>query len=337
MSAEPITLLLPTAGRPELLRTALTSVADQTLVSHISKVVISENTSNEASRAIAAEFATRLPIEYALRRPTLSPFAHGHALFAAAPTEGLVAVLHDDDWWGPTHLADSLARIEAYPDAVASYAGFYEVASETALLKCDTNIMFWFGGNYPPLRAVWLLDECSVLLSCLLGTPGRYSTLLARAAAFHAAVAVTFREANPYDNDRRLLLEFARLGKIAFSPIPSVFIRLHPQQDSQSYAYAEHVRHMRATTMYALARIDSLGLDLAAELDRRLRTCPAPALPALLAALGQVYCAELLVERHLAPPALQAYHERMTAKPNWRYHAGRLIPPVLLDAWARRL
>jgi hypothetical protein len=64
-----INVIIPTASRPQMLRTALQSVAAQTAVDEIDRVFVSENGGNRESEKICAEFPA-LPITYIFRTPT---------------------------------------------------------------------------------------------------------------------------------------------------------------------------------------------------------------------------------------------------------------------------
>src|SRR5262245_27603154 len=104
---KPISVLIPTAGRPKLLETALQSVVNQTAAGEIEEVVVSENRLNRNSEAVCRRFPM-LPIRFALQDPHLSQGHNFDFLFNTARAE-YVAVLCDDDWWGSGHLHGALA------------------------------------------------------------------------------------------------------------------------------------------------------------------------------------------------------------------------------------
>ncbi|HTH49789.1 MAG TPA: glycosyltransferase family A protein [Candidatus Limnocylindria bacterium] len=324
---------MPTARRPAFLRTALASIAAQTVAHRITRVVVSENDSDTSSRAIAAEFAHHLPLEYVFRSPSLPNLTHALTLAEELPEDGIMAMLHDDDWWTTTHLADSLARLDNHPDAVASYASFFNVTGESSLLESDSNLMFWFGANFPPVANCWRLDARALLLSCLPGTPGRYSTLVARASAYRHSARVAFAEGNPYDNDRLLTLQFAKLGPIAFAPVPEVFIRIHPAQDANRFDWPQRQLHMTATTERLLAQASP---SFQADLLARVNDCPPAALPSLLTCLSQPWCIGPLTGHRIAPRELVAFaKEHGPRSKNFRYYLGQLVPPVFHEVWHR--
>jgi len=340
MEPDPVTILVATTRRPALLRTALASIAAQTAGRRITQVLVSENAGDATSRAVAEEFADRLPVKYVLREPPLSGLAHALALMETLPPDGYVAILHDDDWWLPDHLAQALARLEQNPSAVATYSSYFIVSAESSMLASDTNLLFWFGAGFAPLAACWPLDETGLLLSCLWGTPGHYSTLLARIPAYRKAAGLVYREGNPYDNDRLLAMELGRLGPVIFQPLPEAFIRYHADQDQHRYDWPQREAHLRATTRRLAAQARASGIDLRASLAARLESCPAVARETVLNALSQPWCVETLIQEQLAPADLTAYAAIHSPKPkNIRYHLGRLLPPMMLEPmsrWRRR-
>jgi hypothetical protein len=337
MAADPLTILVSTTRRPALLRTALSSIAAQTAADSITRVIVSENAGDKSSGDVTREFADQIPVEYVLRDPPLPALSHALALVEALPDDGFVAILHDDDWWMPEHLDNALARMTANPSAVAGYASYFIVSAESSMLASDTNLLFWFGSGFAPLAENWRLDEPAMLLSCLWGTPGHYSTVLARAAVYRAAAGVVYREGNPYDNDRLLAMELGRLGPVIFHPLPEAFIRYHADQDQHRFDWPQREAHLRSTTRRLSAQAKSANIDLRAHLTARLQSCPPVARETVLNALSQPWCVETLVQEQLAPDALTTYATTHSPKSkNIRYHLGRLMPPVMLEALSRR-
>ncbi len=335
MRADGVTVLVSTTARPAMLRTALASIARQTVANQIVRVRVSENAGSKESGEVAAEFKDRLPIDFVRRDPTLSSLAHGRALTTELPSTGFVAILHDDDWWTPEHLARSLERLAAHPSASVSYSSFFEVTGESSLLKTDSNLMLWFGADFPAVTSDWLLPEPLIWLSCLLGTPTRYSTLVAPAGLYRQAADITFKLANSYDNDRRIAIELAGLGPVVFSPTPEVFIRMHAAQDSGSFRTADQIKHLSQTTHHLIDLALARKIDLATEIAQRLANCPTDAKPTLLNHLSREFCSAPLLERGVSPAELRDYVALLHRKPNLRYYLGQCIPPLLLNALRR--
>jgi glycosyltransferase involved in cell wall biosynthesis len=282
-----ISILIPTAGRPEMLRTALQSLAGQTALARIGRVFVSENGNDRRSEEICAAFPS-LPITYLFRNPT-SAMEHGRILFREAHENEYTAVLHDDDWWCPEHLQRAFDHLGANPDAVAYNCGHYIVENENSLLNCDNNLFAWFGSNYRGHMAPWVLSKSDVLLALLLGTMSHYSTLVVRAECFRSASQV-FDLGNPFDNDRMLTFALSNLGPIIFNPTPGVFVRRHQGQDFRSFPSATAIGYMRKTTEWMIAGSGKPWLAVAKAFRNRLASCPAAATNTLVQAAMNPWC-----------------------------------------------
>lgn len=113
VAAPPISVVIPTCDRPELLRDALASVAAQKLAP------LEVRIADDGPRPVSREFATAGPPEHVLVRV-------GGGLLAAARNRGckdargdVLAFLDDDDRWLPDHLA---GLAEAFRDPAVDLA-----------------------------------------------------------------------------------------------------------------------------------------------------------------------------------------------------------------------
>lgn len=328
-----VTILLPTVNRAQMLRTALDSLAAQTALARISRVIVSENSGGRPSEAVCHDYAGRLPIEYRAQSRPLSPLEH--LITLKAPLDGFVAMLHDDDWWAPEHLAASLDRLQRHPDAAVTYSGLYYVEAESSLLECDSNVMFWFGANFPAMAPAWRLTTAEVLLSSLWGTAGHFSAFLARADAYRHAARV-YELGNPWDVDRMLTMEFARCGPLVFGPAPEVFIRRHAHQGTHVFSLTERYSRLRTTTERLIRHANEITFNLHEGIAQRLAVAPPSSRLTVLNALAQSWCVEPLAAHKLAPHEIIAHAAALTPKPkNAYYYLGQLFPPLLLGAWKR--
>jgi hypothetical protein len=324
-----ITVLLPTYRRPDMLREALRSVAAQTARAEIGTVVVSENSGDRRSAEVAAEFSA-LPIQYLQRQPPLPPIDHGRALYTPLwPTE-FVAILHDDDWWRPEHLAHALQALRSNQGATGYAAAAFTVHGPVSRLGCDSNLLSWMGAGFPPFERRWQLGRAETLLACLPGTPRRYSSMVLRSRALHAASRVFDRD-NPYDTDRLLTISLSAEGPMIYEPLPAVCVRYHPAQDHHAHGNFGWLKHMRATGEYILDLAESERIDLRGMLVARLATCPAPEQVELLRAFGEPWCLPLLTSRRLAPDSLVEHVRRQQAQPQtWKDQVKEFLPPVVM-------
>src|ERR1039457_4559572 len=125
----PISVLLPTANRPAMLRTALRSIAAQTALSAVGEVVVIENLGNRASEKVCQEFP-QLPIRYFFRDPPIPPGFESARDAMRHVKSDFMAILFDDDWWMPEHLEIALESIAMRSDAVAASCAYLQVTGE---------------------------------------------------------------------------------------------------------------------------------------------------------------------------------------------------------------
>ena len=291
-----INIVIPTAARPAMLRTALQSVAAQTAADGIDQVLVSENGGDRQSKEVCREFPS-LPITYIYRDEPVSVLEHGRILMRDHLQSRFTAILHDDDWWTPTHLAQALATLEANPAASASGAGHFVVSGESSMLNCSGNLFPWFGAHYAAMNAPWELTRSSVLMAQLLGTVAHFSTLVIRTAALRNA-AYVFDLGNPFDNDRMLLFALSEFGPVFFHPTPQAFVRNHGAQDCFAFDHQSRLKHMCGTTRWMVEGSGKSWDVVAKSFAKRMAICPPEALPTLKALAAMEWCLPEL-SRHL--------------------------------------
>ncbi len=283
-----ISVLLPTASRPAMLRTALESIAAQSAVSKITRVHVSENDGTRESEQVCAQFPM-LPIRYHFREPSGTALEHARLIVHDCLDSELVAFLHDDDWWTPTHLANALAALESQPDASVYGAGHFVVSGESSMLNCSGNLFPWFGASYPPYAPAWELSRLNVLMAELLGTVAHYSTMVVRTEALKKS-AYVYDLGNPFDNDRMLLFALSTHGPVLFDPLPGAFVRNHAVQDCYSFDDSARISHMCGTTRWMVKTSGKPWDAVAAAFNKRLALCPPEALSTLKLLAGREWC-----------------------------------------------
>ena len=329
-----VAIIIPTANRPEFLRTALSSVSTQTAISRIAEVLVSENGGADASRAICAEFP-RLPIRYLFRTPATSAMEHGKSLLGELSQRSLTAILHDDDWWAPHHLEDAVTALEDRIDVAAYYSSVFEVTGETSPLRCDHNLFFWFGSGYPPLTSIWNIGRPQATLSCLLMTPGRASALVTRTASLRSANVVLHNLGNPFDSDRMLTVLLSKEGKVLYNPLPQVFIRSHERQDQWSFPSEKRIEFMARTTDWIIESAEENPANLAQRFVEAVKRCPQNARPLLDYSLSQPWCIPRMALHPQMKSELRSLLQTMgpgSASNKYRTAVKQFIPPIVLSA-----
>jgi len=243
---KPLSVIVPTASRPEFLETALQSISRQTAASEIHEVLVSENLQNRASEAICRKFP-ELPIRYILQDPPLSQVGHFDYLFRTARAE-FVALVCDDDWWAPGHLQAALEALVKDGDAVARFSACLYLPSEV-----DTrgwifrSPMLWLAAGRPSYCDLWRLRQDQGLATAWLMTPFHTSSIVVRREALLSAAPHVVRS-HVYQADRTLHARLATTGRILYDPIVDTFVRWHPGALTQRLASAERESAYRECT-----------------------------------------------------------------------------------------
>ena len=267
-----VTVLLPTFRRGSLLRAALRSIADQTAVNKIDRVIVSENGGDRESGKTCENFA-RLPITYVFREPMLSAMEHGRLLYEEHAGSDYTCVLHDDDAWFPHHVENGLVALESHPEAVL-YGTSFLCNDGIRLFDGNSDVYAWFGGNFPAAEpSVWKMDESAVLLANIFNMVVHYSSMIARTSALTEAAKI-FERKNPYDNDRELLHAFSRQGTVLFNKRYGVAVRVEGERDTDRFAREEKNRRMAETTAWMVESSGKSWQVIAAQIIDRLRRCP---------------------------------------------------------------
>lgn len=263
-----ISVLIPTANRPEFLRTALMSVQRQSALKSITEVIVSENAGNPASGQICKDFDS-LPIRYIYRHPQTEAIEHFSLLFRDAQND-LIALLFDDDWWAVDHIKNSLRHFAAPSDVSCYYSAYFIVRSEACSLQCHPTLEFWTGSGFQSIEDHWKLTLSDIAVSCLVDVPCSYSTMVGPSEYIRKAWHTVVQSGNKYDTDRTLALELARLGAIIVNSTPEVFVRFHPQQDKNRYTNEQIKKFKNASLHYLINVCRKQQINLGAEFDLRL-------------------------------------------------------------------
>jgi hypothetical protein len=282
-----ISILLPTTSRPDMLHTALASIAAQTICDQIDNIFVSENGGNRDSEIICAKFP-ELPITYIFRRQ-VTPLEHAQLLMRECLQSEFTAILHDDDWWTPAHLATALASLKTHADASLYGSGHFVVSGESSMLNCSGNLFPWFGASYPRFQPVWELSRMNVLMAQLLGTISHYSTLVIRTDSLRAASYV-YDLNNPFDNDRMLIFALSQTNSVLFHPIPGAFVRNHGEQDCYVFDGEARIRHMCETTRWMVETSGKSWDMISNTFSRRMAMCPREAAATLKSLASREWC-----------------------------------------------
>jgi GT2 family glycosyltransferase len=175
-----VDVCIPTYGRPEYLALSIESVLAQTLTSW--RLTVSENGSGGGEiQALVERYRSDPRVEYVATGTNIGGAANSTRLIRAGSAP-YVAVLHDDDLWGPGFLARRVEFMEANPSCglVFSSSEFIDEAGK---------VLYRFEVDLPE----GIQDRTTFLRRLYVGNIVSMPTVLVRRSSY-AAVGSTFNE-----------------------------------------------------------------------------------------------------------------------------------------------
>lgn len=217
-----VSVVVPTRGRPELVREAVESVVSQDYAGEIELVVVHDQEDHDPELARLARGADPVRSVRVISN-THTPGLVGSRNTGLEQTTGeFVASLDDDDAWHPDKIRRQVARLIAEPDILA-------VGSGIRIVLPDGSSSDWLGRDDHITRTMLLRNRIKELHS---------STLVMRRDTF--AKVGMYDETLPrgYGEDYDLVLRISRVGRIGVVREPLANIR----RDGQSY-YQRRAAH----------------------------------------------------------------------------------------------
>ncbi|MEU2945971.1 glycosyltransferase [Nocardiopsis alba] len=202
-----VTVVVPTRGRPELLRRTLRAVAEQDYPGRVTTIVVFDNDRPDPSLTLD-EGERRVRVVTNTQTPGLAGARNTGVL--AAVTD-LVAFCDDDDTWLPDKLRAQVEIMRSEPG--------------TDMVCCGIRVV------YDKVESERVLDRTSVSFGDLLGSrltelhPSTF--LIRRSAMVDGCGAVSEEIPGSYAEDYELLLRLARRGPIRNIPEAGVRVLWH--------------------------------------------------------------------------------------------------------------
>lgn len=265
-----ISVVIPTHKRADLLRSTLSSVAAQSRTDFIREVIVSENSSDEASKLVCQEF-TSLPIRHVNRQPPLGVLRHFETVVAEAHAPW-VAWVADDDMWSRYHLAEAGRLLGQHPETVAYVGACVLVDNESRQIwggyGLTVDSMIQLSQQAYSDHRIWTLKQ--VLVETLLRTPVNLWGVVCRKQALLKAAAGWRESGQAWDNDRIFWCRLAREGSLVVGREVSLFYRIHAVSEAAKYVgkTAAWDAASAQTTRDVIAQADASGIDLRAEWTR---------------------------------------------------------------------
>jgi len=209
-----------------------------------------------------------LPIRYLYRDPEEAK--RGFALMLKEVETEFIAILFDDDWWGPDHIANGARYCREERGLGCYFSAYFMVEGERSRLSTHATTEFWFGAGFPSLEADWKLNLADAVSACLVDPPCTYSSMIAPLDKLKNAYRTQLKIGNPYDSDRLMTLELAKQGLLVVNPIPEVFVRFHPGQDKNRFSRDDVKRFKSMSIMHLLSICHEHNIDVGREFDARI-------------------------------------------------------------------
>ena len=295
-----ITVIIPTYKRPAMLKRALTSVFEQHAFEEVDSILVSDSSPEGEGREVCENLASRAAIKYVQRDGNLSAHEHGRLIFKehrAFCRSKLTAILHDDDWWRPAHLANAVNAFEGVKGASFYCGSHFEVRGESSMLNVWSNVCPWFASGYPSNDAMWVMKDDSMLIASVMGGVCHYSSMVID-TLFLKYVSETLEDDRAVlDSDRWLQFKLSRLGPVVYCPIPEVFIRQHPGRDNVANFTKERREELyKQTTRWIMEQSKHDPGALVLAMANQMKAAHDEEKPTLRAVLMQPWSVPLLAE-----------------------------------------
>lgn len=255
---------IPTASRPDLLRTALQSVANQSRLDLISEILVSENGGDSRSFNVCQEFPN-LRIRYIAQFPQLDPYSHFYRVTQELKAE-FVALLGDDDMWGRHHLEDALKSLDANPETIGYVSQTVIVRNEARQIHSGYTILLPSLQGRPSQQFAhfWIWNASDLLMDSLVRTPHNLWALVAKRDKLLTAMDFFKTGDLGLDADRLMWWRLARLGSILIGREVGLFYRVHDQSACGLLEKANPEFHFQKSFDYTLQMIseaEAEGID----------------------------------------------------------------------------
>jgi hypothetical protein len=225
-------VLIPTRNRPRELQVSLASVLAQD-ESLLGQIIVSDNSDNDDTAAVIAGFK-----HPALRYERLAPVIHDpiertRRLYAQSRC-AYTAILHDDDWWHPDHLRQSLQAMQEHPQAGlcgSSHLIWDEASSGNRLENPAIEILHAMHNTRACLDRM-LIKGDELLICAALGAFVHYSTMVMTRRFLDRIEDILLPGLFVFDTDRLHFLLARDVGGVVINVAPSATVRVHAAQES---------------------------------------------------------------------------------------------------------
>lgn len=245
-----ISIVVPTRKRPDMLRSALQSIRNQSRLDLVSELLVSENGEDVRSERVCNSM-DGLPLRFCRQSPALSIAGHFKWLANEASSEW-IAWLADDDMWGRYHIEEAARLLKEHPAAVA-YAGESVTVlndSRSAIYGFRETVHSMHGEMPHTFTPCWIWSQEDMLLNTLLQTPLNMWAMVFRKSALLEALESLVPSDAGYESDRLFLWRLASLGPVLVGREVSMFYRTHQNNTWADIWRKDPAEQQRMTRQY---------------------------------------------------------------------------------------
>jgi glycosyltransferase involved in cell wall biosynthesis len=263
-----LTILVPTYKRARMLRNCLLSIAGQSRKDLIKEVIVSENSDDTQSRAVANAFSDQLPIRYVQQTGGTTQQHHFTWLTQQVETK-YVAIIADDDMWSSYHIEEAMRSFRENPTTHSFYGQAIVVEDETCHPQARYSGSFLQIPNSTDSGLVnfRIWDRRLTAINCIANTALNISAVVALSDALKFAMNTSFGdpEFGQYPScDKFMIWRLCLHGDIAISRNISLFYRGHPGSHTASLhkdAFQEFCASDLAISKEIARQADLLGIN----------------------------------------------------------------------------
>lgn len=222
-----------------MLINTLQSIRGQSRPELIKEVVISENSSDLQSEAIANQFSGDLPVRFIRQPVELSAQEHFVALTKYSQSE-YAALIGDDDMWDRYHLEEAQRAFEEHSGIIAYFGQCVSVTNETCypFASFGANLLQVPSREDRSLQDFLIWDKRETAMQCMSHTPLNMWALVCDTKILQSAMESSFGR-SPFKQaascDKIFIWELAKLGNLAVGRHISLFYRRHNETGMGSF------------------------------------------------------------------------------------------------------
>lgn len=235
-----ITIIIPGFKSIKFLDAVFESIKSQTYIHKVKEIIYSEGSTCDDSRFIIEKYNT-LPIKYVFHdREDFSFVDHWFWLFNQPRTE-LVAMIHNDDWWYPTHLEEAYKQLKD-----VNVSAYFSNSISTNNENLENSSLYYnkFHSLVNSKSSNNMIKEFSfedIATLCLFYTPFHTSAMVVKNDSLRFAASSGLNNSHAWNADRILYSYLAAKGNISYCSQVLAGIRNHSNQHTQEISNKKNI------------------------------------------------------------------------------------------------